>query len=91
MNSPDTLHFRLYVAGSSPGGQRALASIAKIRQHLFDEHIQLEVVDILMEPAKAEEDHIIAVPALVRLSPAPRYKIIGDLTNAPNLRAFFGL
>lgn len=82
--------FRLYVLGNNPAGKRAMINFEKIARALFGNQADLEVVDILQDPARAEEDRIIAVPALVRLSPLPSIKIIGDLTDTPNLRAFFG-
>ena len=76
--------FRLYIVGSSSAGKRAMANFRKIS------NADLEVVDILENPALAEKDRILAVPALVRLSPAPVRRIVGDLTNTSLLQEFFG-
>jgi circadian clock protein KaiB len=40
-----------------------------------------EVVDLLVNPALARGDEILAVPTLVRKLPAPIRKIIGDLSD----------
>ncbi|CAK0768231.1 circadian clock protein KaiB [Gammaproteobacteria bacterium] len=83
--------FRLYIVNSSPAGRRAIINFKKFSEKLTNNEIELEVVDILENPAMAESDHIIAVPALVRLSPSPVTKIIGDLSNTSGLSAFFGI
>ena len=38
-----------------------------------------EVVDVRERPELAEEDRILATPTLVRRTPAPVRKVIGDL------------
>jgi circadian clock protein KaiB len=40
-----------------------------------------EVVDVLERPDLADEDGIFATPALVRRSPEPVRKLIGDLSD----------
>jgi circadian clock protein KaiB len=83
--------FRLYIMNSSPAGKRAIANFQRISAELYGNQAKLEVVDILENPAMAENDRIIAVPALIRLSPSPVIKIIGDLTDTPSLRASMGV
>ena len=48
--------------------------------HLAGRHT-IEVIDLLAQPARASADGIIAVPTLVRSSPLPRRKFIGDLSD----------
>ena len=73
---------RLYVAGQTP---RSVLAIDNLRR-LCDEHLsgryQVEVIDLLVNPALARGDEILAVPTLVRKLPAPIRKIIGDLSDA---------
>ena len=72
---------RLYVAGQSPRSVRALDNLRKV----CDEHLagryRVEVIDLLVNPALARGDEIIAVPTLVRKLPEPIRKIIGDLSD----------
>jgi circadian clock protein KaiB len=74
-------HLRLYVAGQSPKSLRAFANL----KDLCDEHLtgryELEVIDLVEQPARARADDILAIPTLVRRLPAPLRKIIGDLSN----------
>ena len=72
---------RLYVAGQSPRSVRALREPPKV----CDEHLagryRVEVIDLLVNPALARGDEIVAVPTLVRKLPEPIRKIIGDLSD----------
>ena len=72
---------RLYVAGQSPRSVRALENLRRV----CDEHLagryRVEVIDLLVNPALARGDEIVAVPTLVRKLPEPIRKIIGDLSD----------
>ena len=72
---------RLYVAGQSPRSVRAVENLRKV----CDEHLagryRVEVIDLLVNPALARGDEIVAVPTLVRKLPDPIRKIIGDLSD----------
>jgi circadian clock protein KaiB len=74
-------HLRLYVAGQSPKSLRAFANL----KDLCDEHLsgryEIEVIDLVEEPALARADDILAIPTLVRRLPEPLRRIIGDLSN----------
>jgi len=74
-------HLRLYVAGQSPKSLRAFTNLTA----LCDEHLtgryEIEVIDLVEQPALARADDILAIPTLVRRLPAPLRKIIGDLSN----------
>lgn len=72
---------RLYVAGMTPTANRALHNLHKICEEHLAGNYQIEVIDLLEQPALAEGDQILAVPTLVRNLPEPILKIIGDLSN----------
>ena len=72
---------RLYVAGQTPKSLAAFANLKKIcEEHLAGKY-QIEVIDLLQNPALAKGDQILAIPTLVRKLPEPVRKIIGDLSN----------
>ena len=77
----ETFLLRLYVAGQTP---RSLGAFANLKT-ICDEHLagryELEIIDLLQNPALARGDQILAVPTLVRRLPTPIKKIIGDLSN----------
>jgi circadian clock protein KaiB len=82
---PDELEvryvLRLYVADTTAASSRALANIREICDGHLEGRYSLEVIDLLVQPALAEGDQILAVPTLVRRLPQPLRKIIGDLSN----------
>ena len=73
---------RLYVAGHTPKSLTAFANLKKICEEHLAGRYQIEVVDLLVNPALARGDQILALPAVVRQLPPPVKKIIGDFSNA---------
>ncbi len=90
MTKESFYRFRLYIVGSGSAGKRAVANFQKVAEIVYGYHVDLEVVDVQENPALLEEDRILAVPTLVRLSPAPVRRIVGDLTNEHTLQDFLG-
>ena len=39
------------------------------------------MIDILQQPGRAREDHVLAVPVLIKHIPLPVKRFIGDLSN----------
>ncbi len=86
MNDDSTpLKLRLYVAGQTPKSILALTNIKKICDSHLHHNYELEVVDLLLDPKRSEEDHIVAIPTLVRKHPIPIKKVVGDLSNVHNV------
>lgn len=74
-------HLRLYIAGPTPRSQRALANLQKICDEHFPGKAEIEVIDLLDDPARAHADDILVVPTLIRRLPEPVQRIIGDLSD----------
>ncbi|UFS69971.1 circadian clock protein KaiB [Geomonas sp. RF6] len=72
---------RLYVAGQTPKSVAAFANLKRICEEHLEGMYQIEVVDLVVNPALARNDQILALPTLVRRLPPPMKKIIGDLSN----------
>jgi circadian clock protein KaiB len=91
INLPAIFKFRLYVAGSSPNSMQAVANLNGLcREHLPDRH-QVEIVDVLREPRRALDDGILLTPMLIKLSPEPICKIIGNLSESRLVLSALGL
>ena len=81
---------RLYVAGSTARSNQAIRLISRMcSQYLED--CSLEIVDVYQQPELAREDNIIAVPSVVRRSPGPVRRLIGDLSDGQRLRHLLDL
>ena len=72
---------RLYVAGQGPSSLRAVANLHAVCERHLAGRYHVEVVDLVDDPARARLDDVIAVPTVVRRSPAPVRKVIGDLSR----------
>lgn len=72
---------RLYVTGSTLLSARAIENVEWMIQEELGRSYDCEVVDVLERPDLAEEDRVFATPALVRRSPEPVRKLIGDLSD----------
>lgn len=78
---------KLYTAGPT---QRALAAFANLKRicetHLAGQY-EIEVIDLVANPALARQDQIFAIPTVVRRMPPPLKKVIGDLANEERVLA----
>lgn len=72
---------RLYVAGQTPRSLTAFTNLKKLCEEHLKGKYQIEVIDLLKNPALAEGDQIVALPTLVRKLPQPIRRVIGDLSN----------
>jgi circadian clock protein KaiB len=77
----ETFRLRLYVAGQTPRSVGAFTNLKKICEDHLQGRYELEIIDLMQNPALARGDQILAVPTLVRRLPKPIKKIIGDLSN----------
>jgi circadian clock protein KaiB len=77
------LQFCLYLAGPMPAASSTLAALEELR--VLGYVFELEIVDITIDPARAETDRVIATPTLAKLSPHPMRRVMGDLANVPRL------
>jgi circadian clock protein KaiB len=81
MTDQDGYNLRLYVAGQTPKSMAAIANLKKIcEQHLAGRY-EIEIVDLIKDPALARRHQIVAIPTLIRELPEPLKRIIGDLSN----------
>jgi circadian clock protein KaiB len=77
----DQGELRLYVTGTTLLSTRAIEHIeALIRDELSGAY-RCEIIDVLERPDLADRDGIFATPTLVRRTPEPVRKLIGDLSD----------
>jgi len=80
---------RLYVSGSTSKSALAVENIKRICEQHLKNRYDLEVIDIYQQPNLAREEQIVAVPTLIKRSPPPLRRLIGDLSNLREV--LFGL
>ena len=84
------LRLRLYVAGNAPNSVRAVANVRAICDEHFPGGHDLEIVDLVLHPARALADEIIVTPTLLKLAPLPAARVIGNLSDAPQVLVALG-
>ncbi|TNM65258.1 circadian clock KaiB family protein [Aliirhizobium smilacinae] len=83
--------FRLYVTGATSRSSRAISNARRIFERDLQGRYDLEIIDIYLEPLKAREHQIVAAPTLVKLSPGPARRVIGDLSDEAKVRQVFDI
>jgi circadian clock protein KaiB len=74
-------HLRLFVTGMTPRSARAIQNIRAICEDNLQGRYDLEVVDIYQHPEHVKAEQIVVTPTLVKRSPLPVRKLIGDLSD----------
>ena len=77
------VHYRLklFVAGDTLRARTAIANLTRICDEAFPGSYELVIVDVLRQPDIAEQEKILATPTLVKETPLPLRRIIGDLSD----------
>jgi circadian clock protein KaiB len=71
----------LYVTGTSPRAQVAISNLERICQQELQGQYELEIIDVLEHPQRAEDEKILATPTLIKQLPPPLRRVIGDLSD----------
>jgi circadian clock protein KaiB len=74
-------HLCLFVTRESPASATAIVQLRRIVAEYLPANSQVEVIDLMEEPERAEEEQVLAIPTLVRKSPEPIRRVIGDLSD----------
>jgi circadian clock protein KaiB len=72
--------FMLFIAGDD--NPKSKNAVDNIKKGLKNKNTNLMVIDILKNPQIAESIGIIATPLLIRTSPEPVRRFIGDFSNS---------
>jgi circadian clock protein KaiB len=88
---PKEYVLRLYVAGSTPLSSRAITNMKAICETYFQGRYDLTVIDLYQHQERAHDDQIVVAPTLIRLSPLPVRRVIGDLSKTARVLAALDL
>ena len=72
---------RLFVTGATPNSSRAIANLKEICEQHLKGRYELQVVDVYQQPTIAKKEQIVALPLLIKKSPLPERRMIGDLSD----------
>jgi circadian clock protein KaiB len=79
----------LYVDGASTSSIHAIETVRRVcDEELAGQgvHVDLEVIDVRRQSARAARDRVVAVPTLVKRFPGPPRRIVGDLSDSSWMR-----
>ena len=80
-SNDDIYRLRLYVTGATPNSTRAVKNLKEFCETFLENRYELEIVDVYQQPLVAEGEQLIALPMLVKLSPGPQRRLIGDMSD----------
>jgi circadian clock protein KaiB len=72
---------RLFIAGQAPNSVQAIANLKEICRQYLDNNHSLEIIDTLEHPLRALADGVLITPTLIKLSPKPATKVVGNLSQ----------
>jgi len=81
----------LYVTGMLPNSVRAIENIKAICEKYLKDRYELEIIDIYQQPDLALSEQIVAIPLLVKKTPFPPERMIGDLSDIEKVVTVLGL
>jgi len=76
------LELALYVTLPWPSSLRAKANLTRVLSRVPEGQVRLVVCDLAHEPERAEKDNVLFSPTLVKVWPAPKMWILGDLSES---------
>lgn len=82
---------RLFITGASTNSIRAVINLKEICETYLKDRYTLEIVDVHQEKSLAEKEQIIALPLLVKLSPLPERRLIGDMSDTKKVLRGLGI
>jgi circadian clock protein KaiB len=82
---------RLFVTGATPNSVRAITNIKRICDEHLAGNYSLEVIDVYQQLLVAEQEQLIALPLLIKKSPFPERRLIGDMSDKNKVLKGLGL
>ena len=88
---PQFYVLRLFVAGASSNSMRAIRNLNQLCQTYLAGRYSLEIIDVYQQKELAKEVQLIALPLLVKDSPSPQRRLIGDMSDTQKVLTGLGL
>lgn len=82
---------RLYITGATPNSVKAVANIQNICELYLKDRYALQIIDVYQNASLAQQEQIIALPLLIKKSPLPERKLIGDLSETEKVLKALGV
>lgn len=82
---------RLFVTGASTNSIRAISNIRQICEKYLSGRYSLEIIDVYQQEEISKSEQIIALPLLIKSSPQPVRRLIGDMSDTEKVLKGLGL
>jgi circadian clock protein KaiB len=82
---------RLFITGASPNSLRAITNLKAICETHLTGNYELEIIDVYQQPLIAQSEQVIALPMLIKMSPSPVRRLIGDMSDTEKVLRGLGL
>ncbi len=82
---------RLYITGTSPNSVKAIQNVRSICEQYLKDRYSLEIIDVYQQAERARQDQIVALPLLIKKSPLPERRLIGDMSETSKVLRGLGL
>lgn len=82
---------RLFITGASPNSARAISNIRKICELHLKGRYSLEIIDVYQQPERAQAEQLIALPLLIKKSPGPERRLLGDMSDEKKVLKGLGI
>jgi circadian clock protein KaiB len=89
-NEDERWHLCLFVTRESAASATAVVQLKRIVAEYLPAHSVVEVIDLFDEPDRAEAEQVLAIPTLVRKTPKPVRRVIGDLSDIQRVLTSIG-
>jgi circadian clock protein KaiB len=81
MKDAPQYQLKLFITGASPNSVKAVTNIKSICEQYLKGNYTLEIIDIYQQPLLAQQEQIIALPVLIKLSPQPSRRLVGNMSD----------
>jgi len=82
---------RLYVAGDAPNSTAAQENLRVFLARYPGALFRLEIVDVLKEPDRGMRDGVVVTPMLLKVTPKPARRVVGNLRDESMLLSVLDL
>jgi circadian clock protein KaiB len=75
------IKLKLYISGHTVRSDNAISHLRSICEEMVRGGYEIRVIDVTRHPDQAEIDGVLATPTLIKDSPPPAARLIGDLSD----------
>ena len=83
--------FRLYIANGNPRTSSTIENIMILLKEELNDEFNIEIMDVQKHSDSVKEYDVVVTPTLVKTSPPPLIKVIGDLNDKKSVLIGLGL